>query len=365
MGSEIRIHTPEGQALYSVQDYLRFEAVKSLSTLGGCLLIMPDEIYDVTRLERDSIITFTHNVGSGFSTTWAFFLRRLRRTPGVLTLSGDGCKVMLKDRIVAYYAHTDETDRTDQVDDFAKEIVRENLGTQAATARDVSTYLAVAPDITQGPSLSKAYAWQNVLTTIEGLQGAALLQGTKIYFDVVPQLSTDLLVRFTFNTYLDQPGSDRTGVSSYEKMIFSEARGNLIDPMVEYDWRDRPTVAYGLGQGEGDDRTLQIAFADSHDSTPWSRIETYVDARMSETANAVYQEARRALAEHGPRIFFRGEAIDTDGSRFGIHWNWGDRVVGEYEGSEFDCLIDAVHVTLVPGEPLAITAKLEYEGLIA
>jgi len=360
MGIEVRIYDDKGSPLYHPRDLLRFEAVRTLGDVGGCRLTLPDGKYKIGDFRRDMLIVFTYEL-SGFGTTWAFLLRELGRVPGMVILDGDGPLCIAEDRIVAYAAHTDETEKTDSADDIMREVMRENLGTQATTARDLSSYITIGSDLGQGPSVTKAFAWQNVLTVLQDLQGQALIKGTKVYFDLVPIFSGQN-IHFRFDTFLNQPGIDRT--SGAQKLVFSEERNNLIDPSVWYVWRQRPTYVYALGQGEGEDRTQQEAETAGLNDSIWARVETYIDARMSETDAAVLAEGERELGERGPVIRFEGGAIDTDGSRFAVDWQFGDRVIALYDQVEYECLIDTVHIDLQAGEPIAISAKLVYEGLI-
>jgi len=360
MGIDVRIYDDKGTPAYQIGDFFRLEAVRVLGDVGGCRLSIPEGKYKVGDFRRDMMIAFTYEV-SGFGTSWVFLLRELGRIPGMILLDGDSPLCIAEDRIVAYPAHTAQTEKTDQADDIMRAVMRENLGASATSSRDRSSYLTIGGDLAQGPNVSKSFAWQSVLTVLQDLRGQALIKGTKIYFDLVPVFSGQN-VRFRFDTYLNQPGVDRTTGS--QKLVFSEERGNLIDPSVWYTWRQRPTYAYALGQGEGEDRTQQEAAATGASDSVWARVETYVDARMSETDAAVLAEAERELASRGPIVRFEGGAVDTDGSRFAVDWNFGDRVIAEYNETEYECLIDTVHIDLQAGEPIAVSARLVYEGLI-
>ena len=61
---------------------------------------------------------------------------------------------------------------------------RGNMGTLATPERRIAD-LHIEPDETLGKSISKAFAWRNVLRVLQELSDATLNDATKIYFNFI------------------------------------------------------------------------------------------------------------------------------------------------------------------------------------
>ncbi len=72
----------------------------------------------------------------------------------------------------------------------------------------------------------------------------------------------------------------------------------------------------------------------------------YVD----DSAGGLTGEANAAVRNGRPRTIFRGKLLDTQDTRYGVHWAWGDFVTAQYQGYQIDCRVDAVTVTVKPGD---------------
>ena len=53
--------------------------------------------------------------------------------------------------------------------------------------------------------------------------------------------------------------------------------------------------------------------------------------------------------------------VDTQGTRFGRDWDFGDKVRARYRGQEFDAIIRSVVLSMDDSGQETIRAKLEYE----
>lgn len=81
-------------------------------------------------------------------------------------------------------------------------------------------------------------------------------------------------------------------------------------------------------------------------ASPFGRIELWKDSRNTEDATALQDEANATLRSRRPRQLFAGKVVDTPESAFGVHYNFGDFVTGEFDGSVFECRLDAFRLTV-------------------
>jgi hypothetical protein len=277
-----------------------------------------------------------------------------------LLIWGRGPKDLLRRRIIAYYAGEAESDKTAlEADDMMKEIVSEMIADGAAPAPTAGTRvwsdLSVQADVTAGPQLTKAFAWQNVLRLIQSLQKASREAGTEVFFDIVPHNITSSSINFQFRTYTGQPGADRTDI------VFAQGFGNLKNPYLEFDYSEEENYIYSGGQGQGNARDVQQVYdADRYNASQWNRCEGFAVATQQDAANGVREVGRARLEAGRPRLRFGADAIDTAGTRFARDWNFGDRVTARYRDYEFQAIARAVTLSMAEGRE-TIAARLEYE----
>ena len=218
--------------------------------------------------------------------------------------------------------------------------------------------LSIAADLTIGPALTMEFEWQNVLQVLQDINEASRAAGTEVFFDVITTNASDGTTNFIFRTVTGQPGWDITGLDQH----FGPKLGNLRTPFYEEDRRDEVNVVYGLGNGEGEDR-VQSEQEDAVRSAAsiWNRCEGYAYG-FADTDNAVREAARTELETGRPDISFGGEVIDVAAFRYGLNWEWGDKVTAKYKGKQFACIIRAVALDWESetGEE-RIQARLDYK----
>lgn len=281
-----------------------------------------------------------------------------------LTLSAASPVDLLARRIVAHYAGSNEAQMTDEADDMMKQIVTDSFvdGTDyggAESGRDISGVgFSVAPKTASGPVLEKGFSWRNVLRVLQDLQASSKGEGTEVFFDVTATADQS----FTFRTYTDQPGSDRT-LSGGDPMVFSLAWGNLEQPRLDEDYGEEANFIYAGGQGQGEQRNIQEASDTARiNASPWNRREAFRQATHgASTDNAVRDQARDELARRRPQTIFSANIIPTAETPYGHSgggWRVGDKVTASYLGRRFDCLIRSVSVRWEGGRE-EIRARVE------
>ena len=237
---------------------------------------------------------------------------------------------------------------TGTADNLCKAIVLDNAGTDATdTTRSLFPYLTVQPSFALAPSLTKAMAWRDVLKTLQEIAAATTQAGTYLAFDIVAPTPDTL----EFRTYVGQRGVDHRFPNGISPIIIAPEFGNMGECTLSYDWRNEITYAKAGGRGEGAQRLT----ATSQDSTriaasPFGLREKFVNATMYTTTTGLAAEADATVRAGRPKTIFRGKILDAPGSRYGIHWSWGDYVTVQAFGQSFDARIEAITVTVARGK---------------
>lgn len=296
-----------------------------------------------------------------------FFLRQRKYAtdaPGrtTLTLSGFDPNELLRRRIVAEYAGSAQAEMTNEADDMMKAAVRRALVdgqdyNGADTFRDIDDLgFSVEADSTRGPSITKAFSWQNLLTVVQGIQATAKAAGTEVFF----RLYATGIGAFTFRTYTGQPGADRT-LSGTSPLFFGLEYGNLANPTYLEDYSAEENFIYAGGQGEGSARLIREASDnDRINASRWNRREGFAPATNATTPDGVAGMANDRLAKYRPQFIFAADLLSTPDTPYGgSGWRVGDKVTCEYVEKTFDVIIRSVTITVDGSGRETIRARAE------
>lgn len=348
-----------GRHLQQVQDFLRLDWSQIVGDIGVCELRLPARYFEFVQLP-DAIIEVTRTLDNS-SVTVPYFARGERyeiESNGreTYTLTGYDLNYLLTSRIIAYASDTASASHTDSADDVIKAFVRENLGSSAIAARDLTSYgLTVAADLGVGVSLTKAAAWRSLFNTVQAVAEASVTDGTRVYWGFTVTGLNPL--QFVFETRTTQWGQDRTGGTE-----LSVPRGTLRAATLERDFSGEGTFVYGLGGGIESGRT-QVTVTDTTRSStsPWARREAkYEETRTTNTATLT-DGANARLEELKPLHVVRGELGETFDFRYGIHWGLGDLFKVRVADYVATVMIRAVKISQVSGKE-EISATLEQIG---
>lgn len=340
------LHNPTGGLEGEVFDWSTLSLTRRIGQIGQLTMTLPGTTYPLAYWQRDMQLAVMRSV-EGYApylegqTKW--FLRKWQnaktKSSDLTTLTFLDANCLLARRCVLYAANSSQAQKTDQLDDMAKSIIRENYGSLATdTARDISAWLSVEADMTLLPSDTLAFSWRNVLRVIQDITAASLGGGTYGAFDVV----WDDGVGYQFRTYKGQRGADRR-----ELLEVSEDVGNLVDPEITFDYINEVTHVTAMGMGQLSDRTLAYASdANRAAASPYNRHEAYVDARNTADINALQAKADLALAQGKGRISLAGRIAETTGSRYGYDYQFGDYVMVKHAGYSLPCRVDQVSLTV-------------------
>ena len=134
-------------------------------------------------------------------------------------------------------------------DDLMKAIVSKQLGSTASAWRSKITE---APNLgAGGASISKAFAYRNVLTVLQEIADLVTEAGVWLGFDVVRTAPG----AFEFRTYTGQRGQNH-GRNSGDPRLVGKQYGNLSEATFGTYHMDERNWVLVAGQGEGDSRVL-------------------------------------------------------------------------------------------------------------
>lgn len=273
-----------------------------------------------------------------------------------LILKGPDQNELAGRRIVAYPAEDADAQLSAvEIDDGMKDIILANLGSGAASGRDLSSLdFTIAADQTAGPTTTKGFSWREVPRVLRDLVDAAYAAGTEVFWAIVPYAvdPADDRVQLQFRTWTGQPGADRTWENNASNpTIFGLEWGNIRKPHLIVDRRAEANYIYAGGQGEKDDREIVEVSDDTLiGASVWNRREAFTDARNEEATAGVTAAANARLAEGRPREVFSAEVLDTEDTPYGTRWALGDKLTISYLGRQFDEIVRAVHVSMKDGQ---------------
>lgn len=367
---EIWHTTDAGVRIQLLDDILGGSFTKEVNAIAPFSINLKST-FDTSTIKRDQMIQLWRAPAGGRLALWqAYFIRNWQwATLGgreIRLFGGADPKDLLRRRIVAAFAGEPQSAKVDFADDMMKEIVTESIADGIAPTPDAGTRvipLAVQADQGDGPTLTRSMAWQRLLLTsgggaIGGTARAALEAGTEVFFDVVPINVTSRSIGFEFRTYTGQPGIDRTATG----FVFDQDEGNMINPSRTLDATEEANYIYAGGKGAEAARTIeQVWDAIRFGVSQYGRCEAFADARNTEVANAIREEGRERLEQGRPVERFSAIPVDTRGSRFGVDWNFGDRVKAKYLREEFETIVRATTILLNSRGRESIRARLDVD----
>jgi len=319
-----------GERLQLLDTYSELRLVRNVNGLGGWSLVLPGPV-ERWSLQIDQMVELWRIDEAGVQTLQTVgFLRSIRAEEegdsDQLVIGGPDCLALLDDRIVAYRSGSPQAKKSGPADNVMKAIVRENLGSLAEAARDLTSYgFSVEENQSAGPTISKAFAFRNVLEVLVEISDATRAMGTPVLFDVVPLWRETARLGFEFRTYVGQRGLRRT-YDTDQAAIFGREWGNLLQPQLLRDHLDERTVVYAGGQGRGRKRRLVQATSDQLGRSPWSRRELFAHATQDATTAELTATAQARLRGQRAQLRFTGQLLSTPQTVYGRDWQLGDLV---------------------------------------
>lgn len=355
---QILVYSPYGILQKVIDDFIILDYARRVNQVGACTLTLPPR-YSKDDFPRDTRLAVMRRVASGgpFSleceTIWFVQTARwVKQGDGgqALEIVGADTLDLLRRRIVAYASDSAQANKITPTcaDNLCKDIVDENMdGSATDTARDWSSYISIQPDLSDGALVTKQCAYRNVLTTLQEIAKSSAEAGVYLAFDLVCVFGE----KINFRTFTTCRGVDHR-YSGATPVVISEARGQLRDAVLAYDWSQEATYVYMGGQGQGSTRPIATAYAQARiGRSPFGRIEAWGEVQSTDNApgGIIPTEAKYLLESLRPKITISGKLQDIPGCLYGLHYGYGDYVTAEFV-ERLDCRLEMVHVTVQGGQ---------------
>lgn len=358
---QIWLSDEKGRRLELLDYVVKASFSKAIHTIGRFSITLPESKIKLSQLKPDFTIQIWRNIpNQSRRLEFLGFIRKVRLYSRdgkyLIDVSGEDSLSLLDSRIVAYPAGSSEASKTDYVDDIMKAVVRENLGSLALSDRALEL-LAVSSDLSLGTNISARFAWANVLESLKKLFNISVQEGLPVFFNIVPIVTIEGIA-YIFETYLNQIGQDRS-YDSNNPTLFSEEFGNLENPSLEYDYSDEKTYIYVGGQGEGSDREIVEVSSTALGRSIWNRKEQFGSYTNAESTTELEKFANAKLQSRIPTTRFTGNLSDTPQARYGIDWEYGDKVQIIFRDAMFGAWINGIHFSLDETGKERIQARIE------
>lgn len=346
-----------GTRLADASGFTSLKYTRVVNGIGNLILELPNDDLLPYIINPDGRIEVWRQLDSGreyLETETVWLIKRVTQkinNKGLYTLTVEAdtptCLLREPGRFINYAEGTSQADKAAApADDQIKAYVRENLGASATGARNISAYVSVVGDLSQGVSVAKQAAWRDLLTTCKELADASTQAGTYVAFDIVAPTPSTL----EFRTYTGQRGVDHRFPNGLNPIILSVDMGNLGEVELTQDYSDEVTYALAGGKGQGSARlTASSQDVNRQGASPFGYREKFVNATSYDSTTGLSDEAAQEVRNGRPRALFRGRVLDTRDTQYGVHWAWGDYVTAQAFGQLIDCRIDAVSVTVSAG----------------
>jgi hypothetical protein len=268
----------------------------------------------------------------------------------------DGYLDLIQRREVLYYA-SETASRSKKSATPAQtaiyEFVEENCGASATVAggrlyEGTITGLSIPFNVGGGNNWSGARAYRNVLEVIRDIG-----ELENIDFDVVGLGGAN----WSFETYLDQMGEDRTttgldpstglNAAGNAPVIFSLANDNISQATYKNSRRNSANVIACLGKGKYADRAYYIsADATEIDANRINQREMCRNASSQDDAAELISMSEEYLNEFQPIEDFLFTPLSVESTIYGVHYWWGDRCTSRYRSLELDKRLTGVSITV-------------------
>ena len=346
-----------------IQAFNSLEYIKTQNQIGSLVINLPrglmqydqfavGDIFEIWR-EKNGTLEL-QNETAYFLQNWEFW------TDGdgheFIRLTASDANWLLDTAIVYAAAGSANASMTNYPDDMCKTIVRNELS--ASSPYPARRKLSVAPDLSAGgASITKEFAYRNVLSVIQELAELADEGGTWLGFDVVRTQPG----AFEFRTYTGQRGQNH-GRNSGDPRLAGKQYGNLSEASFgTYHADERNNIFVG-GQGEGAARTIVNRQNTARIyASKWNQRDYFKDSRDGSTATSLNADGDAALDEFKPKQIMTGTLHDTPGMQYGIHYWFGDVLSVEAFGYHVDCHVKSVRVNVDQDNGEQLDIKLEGE----
>ena len=260
------------------------------------------------------------------STLWWVRSRAVTLTEtGAVTIA-IGCEDMLgliARRMVLYAPGTPESDKTGAAETLIKGYVTDNFISRNSLAQ----YLSIESDNANGPTLTTAYSWQNVLSSCQTICQASTQYGTYMCMD----LEIETVLSYVFRVYTGQRGTDRSP-SGISPLTLSPEAGILGGGTYTQDYH--ASIAYVAVTGQGDPSGGQSVGTATDASLlalgPFALTEHQGNGQNVAATTSLDTLANADLRANRPNISGTWTLVEGPGCIWGRDVDFGDQVTFKY-----------------------------------
>lgn len=286
-----------------------------------------------------------------------FLLQDVEMSAKGTVLRAAHANTVMHTRVIAYASDGVFVTRVaGPADNQIKALARENLGALingalrygVETQADLSSYLSIAADLSQGASVPiDGIAGRYLDEVIKDLCQQSAQNG--VYLTCLVEAISP--ARLELRTYAGQRGVDRTQAG--QRFVLSEANGRVENVTTVRSWRESASMIYALGAGDGGDRAVATAFDSARaGASPFGRREKVVEA--GNTADLVVLQGVADAALRGARetVVLTADLRETATATRGIHYDLGDILIvhDDRAGLDTSVRLDTVRVTVGQGK---------------
>lgn len=348
---QVRLLNQQNVTLTQSVPFSRLEWARTEKQVGWMNLNIPGGKIDPSWLAPDARLEIWRTIGArpAYLVGGTQWLLRKKKISGLyqnIVIEAADANYVLDGLMVDYPASTEtvtnaKSQKTGAADDVIKAFLRENGGPSSTDMARINASITVAVDLSLGVAIAKQCAHRNLLTVFQEIAADSASQGHYLTWDWAFDGST-----LTFNTYIGRRGNDHSSTSASPVTVSAE-RGNLLDPVVVYDYTDERTVIKAAGNGEGASRAIGTATnAARLAASPFGRREEFIFGYNTSDVNSLAAEASQELFAKRARRVFTGQFADTPASTYGVHIGFGDVVTAYYGGASYDCHLTSEHGTV-------------------
>lgn len=356
----IEIIDVAGNPLTLVEDAISVSAARAYNTVGNATLDIPwyyprewfryDTRFKIWRVGRSRIPRLFGD------TVW--FMRKIDRSLGQYQIEAVDSMSILDKRQVAYTSETPYADKTLEefglvtysdafrLDNMMKQYVRENFGPDALDALRNTPIIEVENNRNLGPYGEKEASWTTLGAVMSDLASQSAGKGVPLFYDMILQGNG----KFQFRVWSTVRGKDR-GMASATPLVFSDESGALIDVHEVDDYTEFANYCYVLGYDKGPSQIVEEVVDDaSIRINPLGRVEFTYTASDSDVTSVLQGEGKAAIYGRRGIRTVTAQLSDATTLDYGDQYAYGDRVVAQVGGRQYDVQLDAVSASWAAGK---------------
>ena len=127
----------------------------------------------------------------------------------------------------------------------------------------------------------------------------------------------------------------------------------MVNPVLSFDAENERNYAYVTGTGLKSDRKIVIASdTDRINDSRWNRREMQVMASYLGTGTTdayLTSQGNAALYKYRPKTSLTGEIRENKNFRYGVNFDYGDKMIAQYLGYTFDVHVNKIVIDVSPG----------------